>query len=98
MNEPIFSPEARRQLRNLRVHDQRKIVEAVRKHLVGGDPREETRNKFRLRRASAYADYELRVGELRVFYRVQDPHQVYVALIGVKRGSKVIVDGEEFLL
>jgi hypothetical protein len=59
------------------------------------DPSEETRNKFRLRRPSAAADYELRLGDIRVFYRVRD-EIVEVVLIGHKRGNRLLIGKEEF--
>lgn len=62
-----------------------------------GDPTGPARNQFRLRRASSFADYELRAGEWRVFYRVQQD-EVVVTLIGRKRGSILIVEGEELHL
>jgi len=98
MEELIFSKDARGQLRRLRVYDQRRLIKAIRRHLIDADPREQTRNKFRLRRASEHADYELRVGDLRVFYRVAETKRVYITLIGAKRGNKVVVNGEEFEL
>jgi mRNA-degrading endonuclease RelE of RelBE toxin-antitoxin system len=64
-------------------------------HLQENDPTEETRNKFRLRRPSAHADYELRLGEFRVFYRVRD-EIVEVVLIGRKQGNRILIGGEEF--
>jgi hypothetical protein len=50
-----------------------------------------------LRRASVYADYELRVEVWRVFYRVQ-AQRVVVELIGRKDGNRVIIEGQEFEL
>jgi hypothetical protein len=61
------------------------------------DPTEETRNRFRLRRFSPHADYELRVEPWRVFYRVQE-ELVIVELIGRKKGNLLLIDGKEFEL
>ncbi len=61
------------------------------------DPRTQTRNKFRLRRASEAADYELRLGELRVLYRIQES-VVFITVVGIKRKNTLIVKGEEFPL
>lgn len=41
----------------------------------------EARNRFRLRRPSEFADFEFRVDDLRVFYRLA-ADQVQVVLIG----------------
>ena len=46
--ELIFSPDARRQLSQLRAFDQRRITDAIRQQLLEADPKEETRNKFAL--------------------------------------------------
>jgi hypothetical protein len=62
-----------------------------------GDPEQTTRNRFRLRRASPQADYEMRVDPWRVFYRVE-ADLVMVTLIGEKRGASLIVEGEELKL
>jgi hypothetical protein len=56
-----------------------------------------TRNRFRLRKPSQYADFELRVGELRVFYRIA-ADEVRVVLIGRKRGDQLIIEGNRFTL
>ena len=61
------------------------------------DPREGSRNKFRLRRASEHAEYELRIDPWRVFYRVEGG-TVQVVLIGEKRGDRLLIEGEEFFL
>jgi len=61
------------------------------------NPTEEDHNRFRLRRASAYADYELRAERWRVFYRVQQG-VVIVELIGRKDGNHLIIEGKEFIL
>jgi len=61
------------------------------------DATRETRHRFRLRRPSEHADFELRVRELRVFYRV-DRDQVRVAIIGKKEGNALVVEGRRFLL
>ncbi len=67
----------------------------MRVHLRENDATQETRKKIRLRRPSAYAEYELRVGDVRVFYRVRD-ELVEVVLIGVKEGNRLFIGGEEF--
>jgi mRNA-degrading endonuclease RelE of RelBE toxin-antitoxin system len=97
----IFSPDARRQLLQLRAFDQRRIVAAIREQLVQGDPKRETRNKFALDPPPNCADYELRIGDLRVLYRVEEQQgsmRVIVAVIGRKERNKLIVEGEVFEL
>jgi len=57
----------------------------------------EARNRFRLRRPSEFADFELRVDDLRVFYRVAG-ERIEVVLIGRKKGSQLVIDGKRFTL
>ena len=63
--------------------------------LAREDPTREDRNRFRLRRASPHADFELRVDPWRVFYRVEQ-RLVIVELIGRKDGNRLLIDGKEF--
>ncbi len=61
------------------------------------DATEESRNRFRLRRPSPFADYELRVEDWRGFYRVV-ANEVQVVMIGRKRGNSLVVDRRRFIL
>jgi hypothetical protein len=61
------------------------------------DPTQEDGNRFRLKRVSPHADFELRVEAWRVFYRVEQT-RVIVELIGRKRGNAVLIEGKEFKL
>ena len=93
----VLSETAVRQLTRI-PKDKRAFIKAgIRKHLVESDPRQSTRNKFRLRRASEHAEYELRLDPWRVFYRV-NPMIVEIVLIGEKRGNALFIGGEEFAL
>ena len=75
------------------------MLDGIRLHLIANNPTEITRNKFPLRRPSAHAERELRLGDWRVFYTVIDDCAfVLVNLIGQKRGNKLFIDGEEFEL
>lgn len=73
------------------------MKERIRKHLAESGPAQSTRNKFRLRRASEYAEYELRLDPWRVFYRMHGG-VVEVVLIGEKRGDKLFIGTDEFIL
>lgn len=97
VNPVVFSPAAVRQFKRLPAAARSLLKEALRKQLVEGDPTEETRNRFRLRRISEFADYELRIDPWRVFYRVQD-HVVTIELIGEKKGNILLIGGKEFKL
>ena len=59
--------------------------------------REPRATNFASWRASEYADYELRVEQWRVFYRIEADCSV-VTLMGEKRGNRLIVEGEELEL
>jgi mRNA-degrading endonuclease RelE of RelBE toxin-antitoxin system len=93
----LFKPQALERLRWLPVLQQRLVTDGARRHLIENDPRIETRNKFRLRRGSGVADYELRLGDLRVLYRIEGS-TVFITVVGVNRGNTLIVKGEEFVL
>ena len=92
-----LSPDAVRQLRALRAHDRGLVKEQIREQLGESDATQETRNRFRLRRPSRIADYELRIRDWRVFYRVVG-NIVQVALIGRKRGNVLMIDRQRFIL
>jgi mRNA-degrading endonuclease RelE of RelBE toxin-antitoxin system len=86
-----------RQFKRLRAAARKLIKETIRERLLEQDPSEETRNRFRLRRISEHANYELRVDPWRVFYRVQDK-TVTVEQIGQKKGNVLLIEGREFKL
>jgi mRNA-degrading endonuclease RelE of RelBE toxin-antitoxin system len=91
----VLSDAAVRLFRALPKAQQPVVKDGIRVHLQENDPTEETRNKFRLRRPSAHADYELRLGDVRVFYRVRE-EIVEVVLIGKTRGNRLLIGGEKF--
>jgi mRNA-degrading endonuclease RelE of RelBE toxin-antitoxin system len=67
------------------------------------EPNVETRNRKPLTRAVEFeADWEIRFGpnnRFRVFYEVnQTEREVYVIAIGIKRGNRVFIGGEEVKL
>jgi mRNA-degrading endonuclease RelE of RelBE toxin-antitoxin system len=97
MRSVELTPDAVRQFKALPKWARPAIKEALHMHLVLDDPARATRNKFRLRRASIYADYELRVDDWRIFYRLEGD-LVVVTLLGEKRGNLLIVEGEELNL
>lgn len=95
--EVVLSPDAVRQFRRLRATDRARVRDAMEARLVKEDALREERNRFRLRRPSEVAEFELRVGDLRIFYRVVGS-QVQVVLVGRKRGNCVLIDGKRFVL
>lgn len=92
-----LSPDAVRQFRRLRAAERAALKKAMNDQLRDDDAAVETENRFRLRRLSPHADYELRAGVLRAFYRVEGK-AVRVVLIGKKRGDVLLIDGRRFTL
>lgn len=97
--EPGFAPDALEQFwRDFTAAQRRQLLEAIRQQLAQGIPAEATRNKFRLRRTSLYADYELRVDDMRVFYRIDAEARVVITVLGIKDRNRLLVGGKEFKL
>ena len=95
-HEIRFVESAKRQLRAFDGRERTLIVAAVDDQL-SHEPLVETRNRKELR-PNVIAPWELRVGDLRVFYEVAEPEVVTVLAIGEKRGSKLYIEGEEIQL
>jgi mRNA-degrading endonuclease RelE of RelBE toxin-antitoxin system len=97
MFQVVFTPEALEDLRSLRQFDQQQVIAAIEGQL-SHQADQETRNRKRLR-PNRLAEWELRVGEFRVFYDV-DPEKAAVKIeaVGSKQGSKLFVHGEEYEL
>jgi len=93
----VISDDALAQFRKLRAKERARLRDAMVASLSENDATIETRNRFRLRRPSDFADFELRVDDIRVFYRVTD-NQVNVVLIGKKQGNHLIIGGKRFTL
>ena len=61
------------------------------------EPMVETRNRKRLR-PNPLAPWELRIGDFRVFYDVEQSGVVTVLAIGTKRGNRLRIEGVEIEL
>ena len=92
-----YSPDAEDHLRALRAREQRIVVDAVDRQLVH-QPTRETKNR-RPMRPNPLATWELRVGNLRVYYDVEDTPEavVFVRAVGIKlrrqvRFGKEVID------
>jgi mRNA-degrading endonuclease RelE of RelBE toxin-antitoxin system len=97
VNQVVFAPAALRRFKRLPAAAPSLLKKEIREQLALQDPTEEMRNRFRLRRVSPHADFELRIESWRVFYRVLG-QMVIVELIGRKKGNTVLIDGKEFEL
>ena len=91
-----FVATAKSHLRGLSARDRVATVEATEAQL-SHEPLTETRNRKRLR-PNPIAPWELRVGNIRVFYEVDEPGIVTILAIGVKDGSRLYLEGEEIHL
>ncbi len=88
-----ITADAERQLRSLTARQQRTVEEAILVKLVQ-KPTIVTRSVKRLR-PNPLAQFELRAGDLRVLYNVEES-AVVLLVVGQKVGNKLIVEGEEF--
>jgi mRNA-degrading endonuclease RelE of RelBE toxin-antitoxin system len=88
-----ITDDADRQFRALPARDQRILETAIASRLEHR-PTAGSRSVKRLR-PNAFAEYELRAGDLRALYNVED-NEVVILLVGRKVGNKLIVEGEEF--
>jgi hypothetical protein len=93
----VLSDTAVRLFRALPRARQAGVRNGIRVHLQENDPTDESRNKFRLRRPSLHAEYELQMGDVRIFYRVR-AEIVEIVLTGLKPGNRLVIGGEEFEL
>jgi mRNA-degrading endonuclease RelE of RelBE toxin-antitoxin system len=92
-----FTRRAYAHLKAFRRSDRNLILDAVREQLAQ-TPDEETRNR-KLLREDPLADFELRVGDYRVFYDIYvDRCIVRILAVGVKDRNKLIIGGKEVVL
>lgn len=92
-----FTPEAFDDLRQLRKFDQQRVVSAIENQLPH-QATEETRNRKRLR-PNQLAEWELRVGDFRVFYDIIPEDVVAkIVAVGFKQGRILFVHGQEYEL
>ena len=93
-----YSPEAEQHLRLLTTRDRAIVLDAVDERLAH-EASVETTNR-RPMRPNPVAPWELRIGDLRVYYDIsEEPDKiVYVRAIGVKERNTVRIGGEEIRL
>lgn len=88
-----ISEVAESQLRSMPAREQRVLEAAIQARLIQ-QPTTPTKAVKRLR-PNPLAEFELRVGDLRVLYNVSGD-EVILLIMGHKVGNKLIVGGEEF--
>jgi mRNA-degrading endonuclease RelE of RelBE toxin-antitoxin system len=93
-----YSPDAEEHLRSLTRKQQVLVLDAVENRL-GHQPTVETRNRKPMR-PNPLAPWELRIGELRVYYDVEEEPEavVYIRAVGVKQRGRVLIGEEEIEL
>ena len=92
-----FTAEALADLSSFRKFDQQSIIAALETHLKH-QADQETRNRKRLR-PNNLAEWELRVGDFRVFYDVDGENSIVkIEAIGYKVGNQLILRDEEYEL
>jgi mRNA-degrading endonuclease RelE of RelBE toxin-antitoxin system len=90
-----YTPEAVRHLARLTAHQSATVLDQVERKLRH-QPTQASRNR-KLLRANPIAPWELRVGELRVYFDVtEEPSRVLtVRAIGIKVRDRVLIGGKE---
>ena len=93
-----FSPEVEDHLRVLNRRNQAIALGAIEKQLAH-QPDIETRNRKPMR-PNPLAPWELRVGNMRVYYDVQEKPKkiVYIIAVGIKKRDQVWIGKETFRL
>lgn len=93
-----FTPDAWAHLQGFSARDRKIIMEAIDTQLRH-EPNLETRNCKPMQNNSL-ATWELRVGQFRVFYDIQDNSVkiVYIIAIGYKEHNQLFIGGKEFNL
>ena len=93
-----YSPESEDHLRALSARDRAIVLDAVDQQLAT-EPTVETRNRKPLR-PNPVAPWELRIGDLRVFFDVEEEPDavVHVRAVGLKQHNILRIGGEVFEL
>ena len=93
-----YSPDTEEHFRALTVGQQSIILDSVERQLKY-QPTVETRNRKPMR-PNPLAPWELRIGDLRVYYDVEDDPEpvVYIRAIGIKERNKVRIGKEVITL
>ncbi len=90
-----YSPEAEQHLRALTARNRAIVLDTVDERLVH-EPYVETTNRKPMR-PNPLAPWELRIGELRVYYDIsEEPDRVvFVRAVGIKERNRVRIGGQE---
>jgi mRNA-degrading endonuclease RelE of RelBE toxin-antitoxin system len=93
-----YSPAALDHLRGLTARQQAIVLATVDAQLLH-QPAVETRNRKPMR-PNPLAPWELRIGNLRVYYDAEEEPELIVNIraLGVKKRNRIIIGGKEFKL
>ncbi len=93
-----YSPETIDHFRPLTARQRSIILDEVERQLKS-QPTEETKNRKPMR-PNPLAPWELRIGNLRVYYDVEEEPEpiVLIRAVGIKRRNQVWIGGERFEL
>jgi hypothetical protein len=94
-----YGPETEQHFRELTPPDSARVLDTVRRHLTH-QPTVETRNRKRMR-PNPLAPWELRIGDPRVYFSVEEgPERVVkIRAVGIKKqGNRLFIGGEEVVI
>ena len=93
-----YADQAKKHLKDLPAHKRASVVDAVDQRL-SFEPARENRNRKKMDENSLEAGFELRIGDLRVYYDVDESHRlVHVLAVGEKDRDRILIGGEEIVL
>jgi mRNA-degrading endonuclease RelE of RelBE toxin-antitoxin system len=87
----VFSSAAEADLAYYRTFEQRIIVDAIKQHLVADADSESKRRKKMI--GHPLAPWELRAGDFRVFYEIDDEARVKIISVGHKEHNTLLIRG-----
>ena len=91
-----FTTESEEDLAHFRVFEQRTIVQAVKVHLREAANVESERRKQL--QPNPLAPWELRIGDYRVFYEIENEQVVWIIAIGWKVHNDLFIRGQRVQL
>jgi mRNA-degrading endonuclease RelE of RelBE toxin-antitoxin system len=94
--EVIFSASAEIDLDHYRIFEQRVIIDGIKLHLVVDADKESKRRKKM--DENQLAPWELRLGDHRVFYEIDDDTHVKIIAVGHKKHNDLFIRGVKVLL
>ena len=90
----VYAEEIRDHLRSFTARQRAILFDSIEEQLTH-EPTAETRNRKEML-PDSLASWELRSGDLRVYYDVtEDPQTVTVVAVGIKRRNRVFIGGVE---